>query len=646
MIGGIIRFIFRGDSQPLDDAALKATRSMAHLRAEYRDNANEAAKWTAATAAAGLALGIHLINNAREAIDTQAALARQISTTSASMATMERAGDLAGVSQEKISAASRTLQTRMAAAAASAGAERDALKQLHLQADELAQLPLDQRIESINRALDQYIPKTEQAAIAAQLYGREAGLAISSINPDDIAQAAEEARLFGTALSEIDAAKVDNANDSFARLAMASDGFWKQLAVQASPILQGIGDEFLAMAQDGTTAGEAAAKAMHWIEEAAYFTADAIEGVRRVFVVFGQGAATVLHALESGVLWLLDTLVSKWREAYNWIVETANRLPGIQLEPMNDPAFLGSVRDHMDVATGAVLAGVEEMQKTLMKPLPSEGLRKWVEQAKANAELLANATVGDRAGAEGGGAEHGASQAEMEKLRQQIEQRLEALRNAHRTEMEQLQYQLGIEKQVLADAYDNKLMSQQEFYDLSMQLASDYETQRTALERKQANERQKAESQAQREKYAKWQGVLGDISTLMNTESRKLFEVGKAAAIANAIIDTHAGMSKALAQGGFYGIAMAAAVAAKGFASVSAIRSQQFGSGGGGGGAASATEAVNAASTPVGGNRGTGSPTANTVIHLQGEFFSQGMVRGLIDQLNEANRDGGRITLA
>lgn len=63
-------------------------------------------------------------------------------------------------------------------------------------------------------------------------------------------------------------------------------------------------------------------------------------------------------------------------------------------------------------------------------------------------------------------------------------------------------------------------------------------------------------------------GLAGDISKLMGEESK----AGKAFAIVQATINTYLGASKALAQGGFWGIAQAAVVIAAGLKQVMTIR--------------------------------------------------------------------------
>lgn len=82
----------------------------------------------------------------------------------------------------------------------------------------------------------------------------------------------------------------------------------------------------------------------------------------------------------------------------------------------------------------------------------------------------------------------------------------------------------------------------------------------------------------QRENELKTQNMRNFFSGLAGLQSsnvKELAAIGKAAAITQAIMNTYEGATKALAQGGIYGAAMAAVVVAQGMAQVAAIRSQQ-----------------------------------------------------------------------
>jgi hypothetical protein len=71
-------------------------------------------------------------------------------------------------------------------------------------------------------------------------------------------------------------------------------------------------------------------------------------------------------------------------------------------------------------------------------------------------------------------------------------------------------------------------------------------------------------------------GGWRDLFQALGQQNEKFFRMGQALAIVMAIINTAEGVTKALAQGGFWGIAMAAAVAAKGAAQIVTISSQKF----------------------------------------------------------------------
>ncbi len=112
-------------------------------------------------------------------------------------------------------------------------------------------------------------------------------------------------------------------------------------------------------------------------------------------------------------------------------------------------------------------------------------------------------------------------------------------------------------------------------------------------------------------------GVMGSISQLMNTENRKQFEIGKKAAMAQAVIDTYLSAQKAYTSlagipvvGHALGIAAAAAAVAAGMARVNSIKSQSFGGGGGAGGGASGGGAP---SLPSGGTASGGGSAATGV---------------------------------
>jgi tape measure domain-containing protein len=70
--------------------------------------------------------------------------------------------------------------------------------------------------------------------------------------------------------------------------------------------------------------------------------------------------------------------------------------------------------------------------------------------------------------------------------------------------------------------------------------------------------------------------ILGNLTGLMNTSSKRMFEIGKAASIAQAVVNTYEAATKAWAQGGIYGAILAGTAIAGGMADVMQIKAQKF----------------------------------------------------------------------
>jgi len=141
---------------------------------------------------------------------------------------------------------------------------------------------------------------------------------------------------------------------------------------------------------------------------------------------------------------------------------------------------------------------------------------------------------------------------------------------------------------------------------------------------------------------------MGQMSVLMNTNSRKQFEIGKAAAIAQVGIDTpKAAMSAYSAMAGIPvvgpalgGLAAAAAIAS-GVTQMQNIKRQSFGGGsaGGGGGFQSASDA---GADGQGGGGGQDNIT-NFDVNLQGQSFSGEQIRALLSGINSELEDGAKL---
>ncbi|MDF2994680.1 MAG: tail tape measure protein core region [Xanthobacteraceae bacterium] len=218
-----------------------------------------------------------------------------------------------------------------------------------------------------------------------------------------------------------------------------------------------------------------------------------------------------------------------------------------------------------------------------------------------------------------------------------INARVQALREALMTEQEaeMASYETRIEN--LKTWLENRNITQAE-YDELMQRAQQDHTDKLAEITRQGVEQ---EMRIREQLVGHVSDILGSLSTLAEASGKKGFGIAKAFGIAQAVINTAEGITKALAQGGMLGFAGAAAVAAAGAAQIATIARTNPGS--------SSRPSVNKGSAPAedtssgGGDGGAADPTRAIYLSLQGQVYSRESVEELFRQFVDMQKDGYQL---
>jgi hypothetical protein len=163
-------------------------------------------------------------------------------------------------------------------------------------------------------------------------------------------------------------------------------------------------------------------------------------------------------------------------------------------------------------------------------------------------------------------------------------------------------------------------------------------------------ERMQFETMTLRQQSATVFGELEAMTAGVAQHNKALFNLNKAAGIANAIINMHEGITKSLATYPMpLAAVMAAAHAAAGMAQVMAIKNTKFN----GGGAGTAPSQAAAVPTPVasaGGSQGGGGAGPERIMRVEGmdpsSLFSGKTVRLVAAELLEYQKDGGTVVLS
>lgn len=361
-----------------------AERRSAKWRAQVEKDMKAAGKTIgialgAGATAAATAL-VLVVNKQRDLIDQQAKAAQMLDTTYTSLANLGRAGELGGVGMEKIEAASRQLNLNIGRAIGGTKAQAEAFERLGLSAQDVYELPLDQRIATINQALRDNVQASERASVAADIYGAKNAKAIQQLDPGTIAEAARQVELFGLNLSDVDAAKVEMANDALSTFGLLGDGFAKQLTVELAPILKAVGDLFLESAEEAGGLGNVVQDSVQTAVNALAFLADAADGVKRVFELAADAIITGFSKASSIVA---NNAAS--------ILNVVSYLPGVDYSDT-----VSSLRQFATEANGVAREAMANIDQTLSRPLAGQAFKQFYADAQKAAEDSAQATIDAR----------------------------------------------------------------------------------------------------------------------------------------------------------------------------------------------------------------------------------------------------------
>ena len=244
---GALSIVIGGDVSGLDKAAAKAEGIVGKLSTGLGSQVKHLAGYAAAAAGAGAALAAGLIAKSMETIDVQSKLAARLNGTVTQIQSLTYAADLAGVEQEQLAASIGKMNQRLAEAARTGGGPAyEALQRLGLSAKEFLELSVDERMATLaDRFKDLGYNTAQQADSLRQLGVRGQELiSLFEGGGDGIRNAVKDVQAFGVAVSDIDAAQIEAANDAWTTARLLLTGIGNQLSVALAPLIKDVADRF------------------------------------------------------------------------------------------------------------------------------------------------------------------------------------------------------------------------------------------------------------------------------------------------------------------------------------------------------------------------------------------------------------------
>jgi hypothetical protein len=554
-----------------------------------------------ATAAAA-ALGV-MVKRAIDTADSMGKAAQKVGVTTEELSKLEYAAKLANVSSGELQSSLMRLTKGMSDAAQGTGEAQKGFSALGIQVKN-SDGSLKSSTQVMGEVADQFAGMkdgAEKTALAISIFGRAGANMIPLLNGGSkaIREAGDELERMGGVVTTEAARNAAQFNDNINRLKTSFNSLVMQMANYVLPALTAFTEKILAAIRHGLDFG-AVVRLM--------FSGDEEARLAKINARLAEFAALAQKG-RMGLAQVLDeeSLMKEKRALEDVIKARQDSLDKLkQLE---------------QGLAGPSLADNEQRKK--LEEDRAKMLQELAEKEAANEQ----------------------------RRRDDIAATLEARRLTYATEAELEMERYARELQNLMDARALQLLTEEQHHAMMEQANERYQQNLSKITKDGLYERQKFEKMSAQEQAKTIFGHMQQITNGVSSHNKAIFNMNKAAGIANAIINAYEGISRTLKSYPYpVSVAMAALQGAAAFAQVRAIASQSF-SGSSAGGARTAPALAGSTAAPAvsdvggGGGGGGGSAGQTVTIQLQGEVFGREQVRNLISQINEAVSDGSVLRL-
>ena len=445
----------------------------------------------------------------------------------------------------------------------------------------------------------------------------------------------ERAKELGIGLTDVQVAMAGLASDELSETGEQFKALTQLITIELSPILIAVSKHFTDLANTGGGAANYIADAIDGVVSVVGFFADSLHGLKLIFTglrALGLGTwAAIGSGLEDSAKAIAIAIDGILGMA-NMAIQQLNKIPGVDIDLLNsvqDSDFIKNITADSEFLKGLAEEAKLDFVKLATQSLPSDKIKQFVAEARAEFEGLAAAVVEkekeDKSNGEGAGTK---TTSETQAFTDETESLLELMglrfESAESLKLASLERERAMTKQ----AYDNGEMT-----------LSEHSKKMSAIKQSEEDT-----------KRAIVQSSLSGGLDFLARNSKKAQKIVKAVAIVNAVIAgqeaaVHSYNAGAKIGGPYVGAAFAALSIANTAGMIMKIKSGGTATSGSGGGGSS---------VGIGGSQGASSqqsppPTppqlSRTIdINLPSTgLLSIDQVRGLMEQINEQVGDGVQL---
>lgn len=633
---GAIKVRIDADTQGLESGMKRAGSAIQRGGAQLRQSINQWAKWGAAAAAAAAVAGAAIYKSTSRTIDQLAKTSDRLGIATDRLGELRFGAEQTGVAANTLDMGLQRMTRRISEAAQGAGEAKDAIKELGLDAQALARMSPDEQFRSIAEAMQGVANQGDRVRLAMRLFDSEGVALVNTMKggKEALDAFAEEADRLGITLDRVEAAKVEQANDAMNRVRVAAQGAANAFVVELAPAVEGLSNAIANARKESGDMSGVMRSGLDGVVTAVGYAANAYRGWELIIAGLRAWNAALIESIlkmSKSALQSVEDLVNGTINVINKGIFQLNRIPGVNIDFVGLATFesIDALNGMISVAEGTTRNFKGQLEDLANTPMPLEQFRQFVEESRAASEEAARVAASAVSG--GGGEQTDTPQdTSADGIREKTQQMLKAYEERYASENELSLMQYAAEAEMLVNAKNQELLTQEEF-DARIEQSYQAHTDRLI-----------AIDKAQKDARLNMMGeMFSGLANLMNTSSKKLFKIGKTAAIAGAIVDAYKGISKTLAEYPYpFNLGFAAAHAATAFAQIQNIKKQQFGQAGTPTTFVDGQPAVRTTGVGGGGQGQSQGGGQNVNINLIGQSFGRDQVLGLIGEINKAVGDG------
>ena len=315
------------------------------------------AKFGAAMTLAAAAGFAFMIKRQLTLIDTLAKMSRGLGIGVAQLQALRLAGSLGGIATDKLDKSLKRITKSVSDANRGLSTAKDAFAAIGLNASDLENLAPDEIFKRVADAVQKAGNSTKTLGALMDLFGARVGVELINVlskGSAGIEEIEQQVRDLGLEMTNIDAAKVEAANDAWTRFKSLLTGVAQKFTVGLAPILEAVVNKMIKWGSEGGRAGKAVTAAMQGAVAVAAIMARAVQGA----MVAWQGLrVAILFTAKS-----LADIVLRWKEL------TTNA---------EDPAYVKAAQRFLELE-----GALRTAQKKLTDGFGDLGANTWAEQIK------------------------------------------------------------------------------------------------------------------------------------------------------------------------------------------------------------------------------------------------------------------------